>query len=66
MRAWWELGTARIMVHFPSREENRAGATSLECSFVLPSAAEGAIALRKRQIQKQWVSLLPRPQTGPW
>lgn len=65
MRAWWELGTGRIMVHFPSREENRAGATSLKCSFVLPSTAEGAIALRKMQIQKQWVSLYPGPSLAP-
>lgn len=46
------MGTVRIMVHFPSREENRADATRLKCSFVLPSAAEGANALRKLQIQK--------------
>lgn len=53
------------MVHFPSREENRAGATSLKCSFVLPSTAEGAIALRKMQIQKQFVSLYPGPRLAP-
>lgn len=48
MRGWWESGTARIMVHFPSREENRADATVLKCSFVLPSAAEGAESCRFR------------------
>jgi hypothetical protein len=46
------MGTARIMVHFPSREENRADATPAQEFLCTPSAAEGANALRKLQIQK--------------
>lgn len=52
MQGCWELGTGRIMVHFPSREENRADATGLKGSFVLSSAAEGVIALTELRIQK--------------